>query len=137
MVDPWEECQDGSSYKTTVDHINNMTQDEHDEAMRQAMNNVHLFSGQYKVLRMTSEEASRQFADESLDFVFIDADHSYEGCSSDISLWYPKLKDGGLLSGHDYRDERNYGVIQAVHEFSKAHGKSFRTGENYTWFVTK
>lgn len=137
MVDPWEECAPDSSYMTTEDHINRFTQEEHDEAMRQAMNNVHLFSGQYKVLRMTSEEAAKQFADETIDFVFIDGDHSYEGCSSDISLWYPKLKEGGLLSGHDYREGRNYGVMQAVHEFSKSHNKPFRTGQNYTWFVTK
>lgn len=137
MVDPWEECAQDSSYKSTEDHINNYSQDEHDEAMRQALNNVEMFGGQYKVLRMTSVDAAKQFPDESLDFVFIDGDHSYEGCSSDIALWYPKLKDGGLLSGHDYRDERNYGVMQAVHEFSKSTGKDFRLGGNYTWFVTK
>lgn len=137
MVDPWEECAPDDSYMTTEDHINRFTQDEHDEAMRQAMNAVDMFSGQYKVLRMKSEDAAKQFPDESIDFVFIDGDHSYEGCSSDIRLWYPKLRDGGLLSGHDYRDGRNYGVKQAVHEFSKSTGKQFRLGENYTWFVTK
>jgi hypothetical protein len=137
LVDPWEECAPDSSYATTEDHINRCTQAEHDESMRQAMNNVDLFRGQFKVLRMTSEEAAKEFPDESIDFVFIDGDHSYEGCSQDIALWYPKLKDGGLLSGHDYRDGRNYGVKQAVHEFAKQAGKEFRTGENYTWFVTK
>jgi predicted O-methyltransferase YrrM len=86
---------------------------------------------------MTSEEAAKQFPDESIDFVFIDGDHSYEGCAKDIDLWYPKLKEGGLLSGHDYRDGRNYGVKQAVHEFAAREGTQFRTGENYTWFVTR
>ena len=137
LVDPWEECSQDSSYATTEDHINRYTQAQHDEAMRQAMNNVELFKGQFKVLRMTSQEAAPEFPDESLDFVFIDGDHSYEGCADDIRLWYPKLKDGGLLSGHDYRDGRNYGVKQAVHEFAARENKSVRTGENYTWFVTK
>jgi hypothetical protein len=137
LVDPWEECGADSSYASTEDHINRYTQAEHDEAMRQAMNNVEMFKGQYKVLRMTSEEAAKQFPDESIDFVFIDGDHSYEGCAKDIDLWYPKLKDGGLLSGHDYRDGRNYGVKQAVHEFAAREGTQFRTGENYTWFVTR
>lgn len=136
MVDPWEECS-GGSYKTTVDHINNYTQSQHDEAMRRAMNNVEMFKGQFKVLRMTSEEAVEQFADESVDFVFIDGDHSYEGCATDIRLWYPKVRDGGLMSGHDYRDERNYGVMQAVNEFVARTGKQLRLGANYTWFVTK
>lgn len=137
LVDPWEECAADSTYLTTEDHINRFSQDEHDEAMRQALNNVEMFSGQFRVLRMTSAEASKQFPDESIDFVFIDGDHSYEGCSLDISLWYPKLKDGGLLSGHDYRDGRNYGVKRAVHEFAKSANIDFRTGANYTWFLTK
>jgi predicted O-methyltransferase YrrM len=55
-----------------------------------------------KTIRTTSSEASQQFADESLDWVFIDADHSYDSVCKDVRLWFPKLKYGGLISGHDY-----------------------------------
>ncbi len=47
------------------------------------------------------------------DFVFIDADHSYEGCREDIAAYLPLLKSGGLISGHDYHWA---GVKQAVDE---------------------
>lgn len=54
------------------------------------------------ILRMTSEQASNLFADNSLDFVYIDANHSYEYVMEDLRLWYPKLKKGGYLMGDDY-----------------------------------
>ena len=46
--------------------------------------------------------ASEQFEDGSLDWLFVDADHTYEGVTADIVAWWPKLKPGGLISGHDY-----------------------------------
>jgi len=103
--------------------------------MALALEAVRPFDGRYKVHRMTSEEASKGFADESVDFVFIDGDHSYEGCSTDIRCWWPKVKPGGLLSGHDYRDEFGFGVVRAVQEF--LNGRELRLGLNHTWFVTK
>lgn len=54
------------------------------------------------ILHMDSAEAAKWIPDGCLDFVFIDADHSYEGVKRDIQAWRPKLKAGGLLSGHDY-----------------------------------
>jgi hypothetical protein len=137
MVDPWAEVESGNPYLETDDHISRFTQAEHDEVMRKALLNVSVFSEQCKVMRMTSECASRFIDDSSLDFVFIDADHSYAGCSQDIALWYPKLKHNGLLSGHDYRDERNYGVQRAVDEFAAQSGKEVKLGGNYTWFIVK
>ena len=72
------------------------------------------------ILRMTSREASKLFKPNSLDFGFIDADHRYEFAKEDIELWLPKVKDGGILAGHDYlkRSDRGYvfGVIEAVDE---------------------
>ncbi|MHA1988974.1 MAG: class I SAM-dependent methyltransferase, partial [Promethearchaeota archaeon] len=46
--------------------------------------------------RMTSKVASTKFNDESLDFVYIDANHAYDYVYEDLSLWYPKLKAGGI-----------------------------------------
>lgn len=65
-----------------------------------------------KQLEMTSEEASSKFYDNSLDFIFIDGDHTYEFVKKDIELWYPKLRYGCIIAGHDYYG----GVKQAVDE---------------------
>jgi hypothetical protein len=65
------------------------------------------------VLRLDSAEASRLFADGSVDVVYADADHSREGLARDVAAWMPKLKSDGLLCGHDY-NEGFPGVVQLV-----------------------
>ncbi|MBI2625271.1 MAG: class I SAM-dependent methyltransferase [Candidatus Nealsonbacteria bacterium] len=67
-------------------------------------------------LQMKSEEAVKQFLDESLDLVFIDADHSYEEVKKDIEFWLPKIRKGGVLTGHDYDYPRHPDVKKAVDE---------------------
>ena len=70
--------------------------------------NKHKFSqhsDKIKFLEMTSEQAVNQIADQSLDFIFIDADHSFDAVMLDLEIWYPKIKTGGLVAGHDYHTE--------------------------------
>jgi hypothetical protein len=57
--------------------------------------------GRGSLLRMRTTEAACCLPDGVLDFVFIDADHSTEGCAADIRAWLPKLKPSGWISGHD------------------------------------
>jgi len=59
------------------------------------------FHGRCTMLELTTTAASKCIPDESLDFVFIDADHTEEAVRSDINNWLPKIRKGGLLSGHD------------------------------------
>lgn len=66
-----------------------------------------------RLVRMTTHEASKEFPDEWLDFVFIDADHSEDAVLDDIRCWKPKVKPGGWLGGHDYNDKFR-GVVRAV-----------------------
>jgi hypothetical protein len=51
---------------------------------------------------MSSIEAAETYLDNSLDFVFIDAAHDYDSVKQDIISWLPKVKKGGIISGHDY-----------------------------------
>lgn len=67
------------------------------------------------IMKMTSLEAAKQFEDESLDMVFIDAGHDYESIRDDIAAWLPKVKKTGMICGHDYQLSW-MGVIQAVDE---------------------
>ena len=52
--------------------------------------------------------------------LFIDGDHSYEGCKRDIDAWFPHMKKDGVLLFHDC-DESSPGVVQAVAEFADTH----------------
>lgn len=137
LVDPWREWELDSTYCSTDDRVSRMSQDEHNRNMQQTLEKIAPYEGRYKVIRKTSADAASEFDDESLDFVFIDADHSYEGCKQDIKLWYPKVKHGGLLSGHDYRDEMGFGVIKAVDEFVQDTGHKLELGMNHTWFIRR
>ncbi|MCX6239070.1 MAG: class I SAM-dependent methyltransferase [Bacteroidia bacterium] len=67
-------------------------------------------------MKMTSIEAAKKFENSSLDFVFIDANHDYDFIKEDIEVWYPKVRSGGYIGGHDYSTTYP-GVIRAVDEF--------------------
>ena len=87
-----------------------------------------------EIVRATSERASRMFDDHEVDFVFIDGDHEQSAVAADIRAWFPKVKVGGIIAGHDY-SSMFPGVIAAVEE---AFGAEFELrvpvrGEVGTW----
>lgn len=67
-------------------------------------------------LKTTSVEASEQFQNESVDFVYIDGDHSYASVKQDILTWLPKIRTGKYIGGHDYTLVDMKEVCQAVDE---------------------
>ncbi len=69
-----------------------------------------------RTMHMTSAEAAKLVPDSSLDFVYIDGDHTYEGVTDDIRLWLSKVKPGGMIGGHDYANSKHPGVQRAVTE---------------------
>lgn len=71
--------------------------------------------GHFRYIKSGSDAAASQFADKSVDFVFIDANHEYQFVKDDINAWLPKIKPGGIIAGHDYNAEHP-GVLQAVPE---------------------
>lgn len=66
-------------------------------------------------------EVCSKFENESLDFVYIDGMHVYDSVKRDIEGWYPKIKTGGIIAGHDYHSGDWPGVVQAVDEFISKH----------------
>lgn len=87
----------------------------------------------HQTLVMASLEACKQFDDLSIDFIFIDADHSYEAVKADIIAWMPKIKIGGLITGHDY-DYQKTGVKKAVDEIF---GNRAKIDARSIWRVVK
>jgi len=57
-----------------------------------------------------------KFEDNSIDFIYIDAEHTYESVKKDLELYLPKLKVGGVIGGHDYMSDFWPGVCRAVEE---------------------
>lgn len=74
-----------------------------------------------ELLKLTSVEASLQVVDNSLDFVFIDGDHTFDHAMTDIIIWARKVKKGGIVSGHDYCHFTKSGVIEAVNKYCEIH----------------
>lgn len=97
-----------------------------------------VFGQRSELIRDFSENIIDQFADASLDFAFIDADHRYEPVKRDIEMWWPKIKSAGMLSGDDYATSYP-GVPQAVNEFFNALGLEVHTDKNQPriWWVIK
>lgn len=58
------------------------------------------------IIRRSSVQAAKQFKANSLDFIFIDGSHDTVSVCLDIDTWYPKLKVGGIIAGHDYKSHR-------------------------------
>ena len=81
----------------------------------QFLSNIKPACGYIRPFPMTSRLAAERYKILSLDFVYIDASHDYKSVQADINAWYPKVKPGGYIGGHDYRSNCP-GVWRAVNE---------------------
>ena len=77
------------------------------------------YSIKFKCIEEGSLDAVNQFDDDSIHFIYIDANHRYGECLADYRAWWPKVKKGGVMAGHDYAPYRRDGVRRAVKTFFK------------------
>jgi hypothetical protein len=97
MIDSWRHLQGWNKPF-------NLTDAEFTGIYQQALLNTDFARGQVRVLRGTTLEVRRDVKDDSLDFVYLDGDHSLRGIVIDsLSMW-PKLRLGGVLAGDDFTD---------------------------------
>lgn len=73
-----------------------------------------------ELIRGYSVDVSQQFKDNSLDFVYIDANHSFRYVIDDIAVWSKKVRAGGIISGHDYYNTREVGIGRFIMAKDKA-----------------
>lgn len=111
--------QDGNNVTTT-----NMT----DEYVK--LQKLYFDYPNVKLWKGDSAPTLSLFQDNSLDMIYIDGDHSYEGCSKDLEVAYKKVKNGGYILGHDYETNMSkcttnwkFGVRQAAEEFCQKYGQ--------------
>ncbi|MFA5830881.1 MAG: class I SAM-dependent methyltransferase [Candidatus Paceibacterota bacterium] len=104
-VDAWTAYAGYNDYETTDLEVN---------AYNQAMSRAKKTG--FTVMKDWSVPASQKFADESLDFVFLDGNHDFAHCIEDLAAWSPKVKKGGIVSGHDFfkSNQLRYAVTYAV-----------------------
>lgn len=112
LVDRWLEVptQQGDA---------SMLQSWHDRNLFVVRQRIEPFGKRAVILRGHSVQMAAKVPDQSLWLVYIDGDHSYEGCFADTRAWAPKVKPGGYIAFHDYLN-MNYGVNAAVNDFARA-----------------
>ena len=112
-----------------------ITQEKLDAQYLAAQDNISDFTPRGQILRGYSKEFTHVFVEESLDFIFIDGDHSYEGALGDCEMYFSKIKKGGIFAGHDWCFS---GVKKAVNEFREKHGSpEIKRVTNDVWYWIK
>ena len=127
-------------WKTTPDQAGDASspQEWHDSNLANTKLLMKKHGNKAKLLQGMSLDMAKKIKDGTLDFVYLDGDHSYEGCMADLKAWYPKLKKGGLMGGHDFLNHA-YGIHKAVHEFAKSevHTVPEHSPENASFYFVK
>jgi hypothetical protein len=116
LIDSWENFDLGY-----VDY-NMVDQTSHDDRYFSVVDKFKDFKN-VEILRKRSIEGLNTFPDNFFDWVYIDADHSFDGCYNDLITAHPKIKQNGYICGHDYladgKIQDGFGVNEAVHKFIK------------------
>lgn len=103
----WKSCTSYILVDIWANQINyidsaNVNNDEQDLILKEAQKNVFPWKDKVTFFRNSTLQAATLVQDETIDFIYVDARHDYCGVSDDIIAWYPKLKIGGVMAGHDY-----------------------------------
>jgi len=95
LVDLWKHQK---NYRVLA----NVDDEAHEERYRTALERLDPWKKKTIFLRGYSTTMAEQIEADTLDFVCLDARHDYYGCTEDLEAYWPKLRRGGVLSGHDY-----------------------------------
>jgi len=112
----------------------------HNRNFRQFLEIASCHADKVRIITAQSYRAAKIIPNDYFDFVFIDADHSYERVRDDIRIWRQKVKHGGFLCGHDWGDARFPGVKAAVTQSFEPPCHDYwpiELGGDFTWFATR
>lgn len=137
LLDAWRH------FPAEYNDVANVSTEKHIAYMNSAIKKLSPYLDQYTLIRAPSERAVSFFEDNLFDFIYLDANHSESYVSQELENWYPKLKSGGIMAGHDYLDgtikTTTFGVKSAVDKFAVKNNISIQsTDESFpTWFFKK
>lgn len=116
LIDPWKIIL-GVGYDNGLYGKNTTTQNKLDDMYLSVISRFQENTN-VEIIRDLSVNAASQIPDESLDYIYIDGDHTYKGVCLDFDSYYPKLKPNGLIYGDDYTARHWFGtgVIDALHK---------------------
>lgn len=119
MLDPWERQPD-DVYREPTNHS------DWNSAYKSCQAIAAMYPDKVYLHKAYSPEASKEYRDGELAWVYLDSNHSYDAASKDFAAWYPKVKSGGVFCGHDARVEhnetQNCDVLTVLNEFCAKHG---------------
>jgi hypothetical protein len=141
-VDNWLHAErQPAAYKATGDIHANASLEQVRLWRGDAYERVTRYNGRAFIHEMDSLAAAPLIPDGSVDLIFVDADHSYDGCLADCRAWWPKVKPGGgWLGWHDYLNSDRrfaFGVNQAVDEFMVEVGLPLQPDNGTTVWMRK
>jgi hypothetical protein len=134
LIDPYKIYEE---YKEGRDHygIDMMSLEDSEKSAKKLLSS---YEGKIVWLKYFSENAAN-LINEELDFVYIDGNHAVDYVRKDIETYYPLIKKGGVIGGHDFYNGFQYehdGVIQAVIEWAVKKEKPLKV-EMPDWWIVK
>jgi hypothetical protein len=127
-VDAYRHVRRGGGY----DHV---SEPQFEDACRKARGYL-VPTGRWRLMRMLTSEAAKVFRG-PVDFLFVDADHSYESAREDLRDWFAFVRPGGIVAGHDYGQPLWPGVQRAVDEVLAEKGLRANVGLGTVWWIQK
>ena len=110
-----------------------------DDCKAEARDNLRFYLDHITFVYKQSEEAYKDYPDGYFDYVYIDGDHAYKSVKRDIELWYPKVKKGGILGGHDVgMPSVGKAVTEFIHDNNIINGGSlYIEAKESDWWIFK
>lgn len=128
-VDHWQ----GSHDKLATHYAEKLATEDVEQIFRANMRELGIT---VEVLAEPSLVAAARFAPGSIDRVFLDGSHDGPSVAADLEAWSPRLREDGVLAGHDY-DVKHPDLCEAVDAFAQARGLEVRRGPRSLWWLAR
>lgn len=141
LVDCWCSFDRNGRYSRSGDRNSRLSDDEQRHRFNEAKARTGFAGARCQLSRAWSSEAAELAEPESVDFIFVDADHSLDAVAEDLRIWWPAIKPGGIVAGKDYGHRRDkigaWGISRAVHTFAASHNLQVYCEGARVWRIHK